>query len=236
MAEPAVDPGPLPALAPAVERRLYLVRHAEADAVTAAGHLRSADPIALSPRGRTQAEALRERFAPVQAPVVHARSMVRAAETARLLAGPGREVSLDDRLREISLGDLDGAHARDVFAAAPGWLRDPDAALPGGESMREVADRTGHALAEILAASTSRDVIVVAHGGVNRALLGCLLGLRPERALRIRQDWACVNVLDRARGRWWVGALNWTPFGVNELALTRLAAGLGDEEWRRLGR
>lgn len=210
-----------PALTPAVERRLYLLRHAETEALTASGHMRSADPIPLTPRGVVQAEALGRLFADVPVTEVHASSLDRTAHTARLLAGPGRAVRLHDGLREISLGDYDGAHSREIFAAAPGWLADPDAALPGGESLNQVTARASAALDRILAASGERDVVVVAHGGVNRGLIAHLVGIPMDHAHRVRQDWASMNVLDRADGRWWPGVLNWTPFGVEEIPIAR---------------
>jgi broad specificity phosphatase PhoE len=218
-----------------VERRLYLVRHGECDNVTADGRLFSHAPLPLTARGREQARALGERFAEVDAPVVHASDLRRAVETAEGLAG-GRPVVTHPGLREIGLGELDGAPAREVFRICPGWLRDPEAAPPGGESVIDVAARAGAAVDEIVAGAPRRDAVVVAHGGVNRAVLGRLLGLPLLAALRLRQDWACVNVLDRAGGRWWAGTLNWTPWGIGELARTRAVAGLQDAEWRRLGR
>lgn len=223
------------ALNPRVERRLYLVRHAETDAITVDGHMRCEDPIPLTPRGIEQSEALRRVFAEIPAGEVHSSPMDRTAHTARVLAGEGRPLRFDPRLREISLGDLDGAHTSEVFAAAPRWLADPDAALPGGESLNAVAARGSEALADILAASDERDVIVVAHGGINRGLIARLIGLPMDRAYRIRQDWACVNVLDHAEGRWWIGVLNWTPAGVGELAIARGAL-ITRAALRRLGR
>ena len=216
-----------------VQRRLLLVRHGEADTPSADGIVRSHAPLPLTARGREQAQALRDAFRDVDAPVVHASDIARTAETARALEGPGREVRLDPGLRELSLGDLDGAHMDEILAAAPGFLLDPDVALPGGESIRDVAERAGPALDAILAASDTRDVVVVAHGGVNRALLGHLLGIPLDRALLIRQDWACVNVLERAGDRWRVGMLNWTPEGVGEFRHARRAARLHNPEWRR---
>ena len=220
---------------PAVERRLYLVRHAETDALTADGYMRSDDPIPLTERGVEQAEALGRAFAAIPVTEVHASPMDRTAHTARLLAGEGRPLKFDLRLREISLGDFDGAHTREVFAAAPRWLADPDAALPGGESLTAVVARAGAALDDILAASDERDVVVVAHGGVNRGLVAHLLGMPMDRAHRIRIDWASVSVLDRAEGRWWIGVLNWTPAGVDEIAIARGAL-IDRDAMRRLGR
>lgn len=91
-------------------------------------------------------------------------------------------------------------------------------------------------LAAVLDEDPGEDVVVVAHGAVNRAILGRLLGLDDARALRLRQDWACVNVLERAGDRWWAGTLNHTPGGVGELGMTRDVAALDEDIWRRLGR
>jgi broad specificity phosphatase PhoE len=224
-----------PALAPPVERRLYLVRHAETEALTASGHMRSADPIPLTRRGIAQAEALGRLFADLPMTEVHSSSLDRTAHTARLLAGPGRALRLHDGLREISLGDMDGAHSSEIFAAAPGWLADPDAALPGGESLNQVTARAAATLGAILAGSREHDAVVVAHGGVNRGLIAHLVGIPMERAHQIRQDWASTNVLDRAEGRWWPCVLNWTPFGVEEISLARGAV-IDARAMSRLGR
>jgi alpha-ribazole phosphatase len=218
-----------------VERRLYLVRHAEAPNITADGRLVSSGHSPLSSRGREQADRLGELFAAVSAPVVHASDMPRAAETAKRLAGD-RPVELLEELREISLGELDGALAEEVFSVTPGFLSDPDARLPAGETPREVGRRACSALEAILGRGDQRELVVVAHGGVNRVLLGRLLELPLEHALRVRQDWASVNVLDRAAGRWWARCLNWTPWGLREFAETRRVAALDSEQWVRMGR
>lgn len=219
----------------AVERRLYLVRHGEADMITPDGRMRSHAPVGLTARGRAQAKALARRFRPLRLARVHASDLARALETARVL-GAGAPVRRWPDLREISLGRLEGAPAADALAAEPRFLVDPDAALDGGESVAAVAARAVPALGRLLDEDGGGDVVVVAHGAVNRALVGALLGLPLRDALRLRQDWACVNVLERAGGRWWAGALNWTPLGLGELRLTRPAGRVDEDIWRRLGR
>lgn len=212
-----VDPtDPLRTGTPAARRRLYLVRHGEADTPDAEGRLHSHVPLPLTGRGRTQAAALGRAFDPVGAAAVHASDIARTAETARALAG-GRPVRLHAGLRELSLGSLEGAHQDEVLAVAPGFLLDPDTSLPEGESIREVGVRAGAAIDAILAAEPTREVVVVAHGGVNRSLFGHLLGLPLERAMRVRQDWAGVNVFDWDGSAWQIVVLNWTPEGLAEL-------------------
>lgn len=212
-----VDPAdPLRTEARAV-RRLYLIRHGEADTPDAEGRLHSHVPLPLTERGRAQAAVLRRAFAPVAADTVHASDIARTAETAEALAGE-RPVRLHAGLRELSLGSLEGAHEDEILAAAPGFLLDPDAKLPEGESIREVGVRAGAAVDRILADDDGTgDVVVVAHGGVNRSLFGHLLGLPLDRAVRVRQDWAGVNVFEWTGSAWQILVLNWTPEGLAEL-------------------
>ena len=109
-------------------------------------------------------------------------------------------------LREISVGDGEGMDAAIAFSAVPGFLRDPDVAMPGGEAPRQVRERAGRELDRILIEQADAPVVaVVGHGNMNRMLLSHLLGIELERALRIRQDWAGVNVLERRDGAWTIG-------------------------------
>lgn len=197
-------------------RRLYLVRHGEADTPDAEGRLHSHAPLPLTKRGAGQARALGAAFAGVPLATVNASDLVRTEETARGLAGK-RPVRLEAGLRELGLGEFEGAHEDDVLAASPGFLIDPDASLPGGESIRDVGARTMPVLKRLLSEAGDEDLVVVAHGGVNRSLLGGLLGLPLERAIRIRQDWAGVNLVEQGPAGWVLRGLNWTPAGIAEL-------------------
>lgn len=220
-----------------VTQRLFIARHAETQTVTGDGRLQSAGMVPLTPRGRHQADRLGDAFAAAGLRRVHASTQARAIETATRLGGPQAGVVTHAELQEISLGLAEGAPARDAFAAAPGYLTDPDVALHGGETPREVLARVGPAIDGILHDEGEEPVVaVVGHGCVNRMLLAHLLGLDLRRALRIRQDWSGVNVLERRGGRWEVGALNWNPGGLEEFDRTRGVAGVAPEVWERLGR
>lgn len=220
-----------------VTQRLFIARHAETQTVTGDGRLQSAGMVPLTQRGRRQADQLGQAFAAAGLRRVHASTQQRAIETADRLGGPRAEVVTHPELQEISLGLAEGAPAREAFAAAPGYLTDPNVALRGGETPREVLARVGPAIDGILREEAAESVVaVVGHGCVNRMLLAHLLGLDLRRALRIRQDWSGVNVLERRGGRWEVGALNWNPAGLEEFDRTRGVAGVAPEVWERLGR
>jgi broad specificity phosphatase PhoE len=89
-----------------------------------------------------------------------------------------------------------------------------------------VAERAVAAVTRILDTDDEHDVIVVAHGGVNRALVFGLGALDARTGLAMRQDWAGVDTLEQVDGAWHARTLNWTPAGVMELGVGRGGAPL----------
>jgi broad specificity phosphatase PhoE len=222
---------------PRIRQRLFILRHAETETVTDDGRLRSAGMVPLTERGEAMARELAPFFAPLGLERVHSSDQLRAVQTAQGAGGEGVSVIAHPQLREISLGESEGADAQHAFAAVPGYLRDPDVGMPGGETPRQVLGRAGRELEAILAAEADEPaLVVVGHGCMNRVLLAHLLKLDLRCALRLRQDWTGVNVLERCDQTWRLGALNWNPSGVAEFARTREVAGVAPEVWQRLGR
>jgi probable phosphoglycerate mutase len=169
--------------------------------------------VALRPEGRRQAEALARRLAGVRIDRIFSSPMLRALETAQIVA-TGRPVEVDDRLIERDYGRWEGLTNTEIEARDPEllerWDRDPAATpTPGGESGDEVAARARSFLVDLLAsemadsspsASTQRGspeagrqaesegerrVLVVAHGTLIRILLCVALGI-PVRDYRRR--------------------------------------------------
>jgi broad specificity phosphatase PhoE len=220
----------------AIEQRLFILRHGESQTVTTDGRLRSAGDMPLTERGAAVARSLAPLFAALQLQRIHASDQLRAVQTAEGVGGDGIEVVRHAALREITLGASEGRDAATEFAAAPGFLYDPDVALADGETPRQVRARAAAEIGEILKREgDARPVVVVGHGCLNRMLLSHLLGIEISRALRIRQDWGAVNVLERRGGEWRLGALNFNVGGLREFALTRQVSGVRPEVWQRLG-
>jgi len=171
---------------------LWLVRHGESTwniAGLAQGHNDEAE---LTERGLRQAAEAAAQFGyrPVRA--IYASDLRRAQQTAAAFAAVlGLPVHPDARLRERSLGVLEGTSHKAIGPAATGLgdglVIDPDARPAGGESVRDLylraasfcddlaASLSGPALAgTVLAgpvlAGPGGDVLVIAHGGTVRVL------------------------------------------------------------------
>jgi len=151
----------------------------------------------LTARGVAQARALGRFLATlpeaVAAPIV-ASPQGRARRTAEIIRDElgGAALSIDERLREHSLGEWDGLTYPEMAAQFPDvfdredrhewYFRAPDA-----ESYAVFAARIGHWLAE---QDENAAVIAVAHGLVSRVLRGLYAGLPRTEALMlpVRQD------------------------------------------------
>ena len=112
--------------------------------------------VPLAPAGRAQAESLRDRLAGVRIDRIVASPMLRALETAQIVAA-GRPIEVDERLRELDYGRWEGlshaeADARDPELRAR-WESDPAAThSPGGECGDDVAARALSFLIDLVAA------------------------------------------------------------------------------------
>src|SRR5438552_6006241 len=189
----------------APRRRIYLMRHGSVDYFRADGSAVPPHTVPLNAAGREQADAAGALFA--QCGVRFDRAIVsglnRTVETAqRVLAAAGQALALESEpaLEEIRGGRLadippDAVEAAFLGAFQTGAGVEAQRFL-GGESVGELLDRTLPAFERLLARDDWTQLLLVLHGGVNRALLG--RALTGDRAFfgRLEQLPACINIVD----------------------------------------
>ncbi|KAB1502386.1 histidine phosphatase family protein [Corynebacterium sp. 320] len=166
------------------ERRLVLVRHGQTE-YNATGRMQGQLDTELSERGRQQVRQASEVLKDWDVSAVISSDLVRARETAEILAsGWGTPVTTDPRLRETDLGRWQGASHAEIDRDYPGqrayWRHDPQWAPPGGESRVQVAERAFSLVNDVMHSEAFGDgglVVMVAHGGTIGALTARLLGL-----------------------------------------------------------
>jgi alpha-ribazole phosphatase len=175
--------------------RLILVRHCEPQEDTR-GLCYGRLDIGLSDAGREHAERLGEALARHEWDAVYSSPRLRARETA---VAVNREVVIDDDLREIDFGELEGRSYDEIAATDPelyrAWMERPTTVrFPGGESFAELKVRALEALDRIRA--THESAVVVTHGGVLRAGLAAWLAMPDEAIFRLDQRYGGVTIVD----------------------------------------
>ncbi len=184
--------------------RFLLVRHAEADRAFRGRCYGSLD-VELSAGGRRQAGELAAALAETPFAAAYSSPLSRALETAAAIAaGRGLEPAVDQRLREIDFGELEGLSYDEIRTARPElyrkWMEAPASVrFPGGESFADLRSRVLAAVGSIRQRHPGEAVVVVAHGGVVRVVLADVLGLTDGAAFRLDQTYGGLSVVD------WVG-------------------------------
>ncbi len=181
-------------------RRVYLMRHADAAYIQADG-TRASDSriVPLTERGRVEAKATAELMSDVAFDRAICSGLPRTRETGAIVLG-SRALTLEiaaefeeirggDAVARANLSPVDYAYA--MFRAA-----EPGECFAAGESFASFADRTLRAFAEITADPNWNTLLLVCHGGVNRAILTDIAcgGLKAFGAFE--QDSCCVNAID----------------------------------------
>jgi broad specificity phosphatase PhoE len=186
-------------------RRIYLMRHGSVDYFRPDGTPVPPQGVALNAKGRDQADAAGSLFAAagVRFDRVVTSGLPRTVETAtRVLAAAGQRppAEVDERLQEIRPGRLDTIAREELLQAFLGvFTADEDVEqhrFLGGESIGELLDRALPAWAELLARTDWQCLLLVLHGGVNRALLAHALTGRRSFLGRLEQAPACINIVE----------------------------------------
>ncbi|MCE7480633.1 histidine phosphatase family protein [Microbacterium profundi] len=153
---------------------ITLVRHGQTD-WNLDRRIQGSTDIPLNETGRGHARAAAALLAGTTHHAIYASPLVRARETAQIIAGAIglAQPELVSDLREREFGEAEGMLVADYIDRYGDWHAD----VPKAENFDQVAERALAALDVISLASrrrsapTAESVIVVAHGGVIRALL-----------------------------------------------------------------
>lgn len=180
---------------------VYLIRHAETT-WNAEVRLQGTLDAPLSERGVRQVRHLVEALRSVSLAALYSSPLPRAQATARPLSDAcGLPLQIVDDLREMHQGDWEGRLVEEVAAAdgerLQAWRNSPaEVRLPGGESLADVHTRAMRAFGVLITRHRRETIAVVAHGGVNRAILLTLQGAPLGDFRQIRQHNACMNIIE----------------------------------------
>ena len=135
----------------------------------------------------------------------------------------GLEIEQRADLREIEPGHLRNIPAesiREVFVGAFSAAPTSETRFLGGETFGSMLGRVLPAFDALLADPGWKQMVVVAHGAVNRGILTRALGSGLAGFGAIEQDACCINVLDfDGAGRAVVRLVNFTPYNPAKVGL-----------------
>jgi len=198
-------------------RRIYLFRHGDVSYFDRANMSVPIEQVPLSDLGRQQAQAQAEILAQIPLDKAVISPLLRCQQTAEILLGQhalAPEIAPDlEEIRPGSIRDIPPEQIEAAFLDAFDAHVGPDSSFLSGETFGQFLARILPAFERLLADPDWNHLLIVAHGGVNRAILTHALGAGLPGFGRIEQDAACLNILDiDARGHQLVRLLNYTAY------------------------
>ncbi len=182
--------------------RVYLIRHGQINGYEnfpVYGHTE----VDLTQIGILQMQQVAERLRFAEIGAIYSSDLERSASGARMIARyhdvPLRFLS---ELKEIYFGDWEGRTMAEIRSDFPKELAKRQADLvnyqpPGdGESIGRFSKRIMKIYERILSEQRDNDIVIVAHGAVNRVILCEALGLDIVHMFNIQQDYGCLNIID----------------------------------------
>jgi len=169
---------------------IWLIRHGETEWSMSGAHTGRTD-IPLTAAGERHAEAIGRSLGGRQFALVLTSPLQRARETCRL-AGYGDTAQIDADLKEWDYGAYEGRTSTEIQARAPGWTI-WTGAVPGGETIEQVAERARRVIAR--AAAAGGDTACFAHGHLLRVLTACWLGAAPDAGRYFALSTASLSIL-----------------------------------------
>ncbi len=185
--------------------RLIVVRHGET-AWSRERRFAGSRDVPLAEEGLRQCEAVAGALGGALVAAVYASPLERARASAEAIAKPHRlEVRIAPDVREMAFGEWEGLTREEVRARFPEayalWRSAPHrVAVPGGESLADVAVRVRRALGEIVGTHPDETVVLVSHAIVLRLIVLQALGLGPERLWAVDASPAGITEIEYEPG------------------------------------
>ena len=198
------------------DTRLLLVRHALTD-WNDQGRFQGRSDTPLNQQGRESIPAVIEGLRPwkpasiVTSDLARAHAMAEAAGRALAI-----RVVTDPRLRECDYGKWEGLTLEEIRERYPDELErwrqnEAEGARGGGESLREMAERSWGALVEIAGRNRGRATAIITHSGPIRAAVCRIFDLSMGERYRFQIDNGSLTIVRRrGNGRWQLVLLNQT--------------------------
>jgi len=182
--------------------KIYIARHGET-LWNAEMRVQGRSDSCLTPRGHVQSLSLLNKLRDRPLSAIYASTLKRSIQTAQPLSGHlNLPIQKRSELDELAFGILEGKQLSDLDdGERVEWERFRTHRftyrIPGGENYTDVAYRLRPFEEAILQKHHCEEILIVGHRGVNRMLIGLLLEMQLEEAVKIEQTNDCVYLIQR---------------------------------------
>jgi|LAHS01.1.fsa_nt_gb probable phosphoglycerate mutase len=180
-------------------RKVFLIRHCRPQLLKDVPICLGKKDIPLSNEGIAEAEELKKYFSYISLSCIYSSPLVRSRHTAEIIADKKMNVIVRDGFSEINTGKWDGMSFAEIKQKYPLEYEErgkdlENYIIEGGESMAACRARAMKELYNTVR-ETSGDILIVAHAGVNRAIISKISGICIKDSFAYKHGYASVNIL-----------------------------------------
>jgi broad specificity phosphatase PhoE len=133
---------------------------------------------------------------------IYSSDLIRAKKGAQIFS---EELNIsyftDIRLREVSQGRWEGLSYNEIIEKYPEEANKKfnnyvDYKVKGGENLIEAQNRVMDFINELKKKYFEKNILIVAHGGINTLILLNALNMDLNDFFRIKQDFGCLNIIE----------------------------------------
>lgn len=163
--------------------KLFVVRHGETIR-NIVGLVQGDTESMLTEYGKEQARQVKEKLQGQTFDFVFSSPLSRAYQTAEIIMDGMLPITVDERLNERDYGDFEGK-TREEFDYVGYWNFDNNLRENHGESVQLLCMRVDDFLNDIKTKYPDKDILVVTHSGVARAIHYCITGIPDDGDMSI---------------------------------------------------
>lgn len=180
-------------------RKIFLIRHCRPNITKNFSMCLGKKDIPLSNDGIAEAKILKEYFSNVMLSSIYSSPLLRSKHTAEIIADNKMNVIVKDGFSEINIGKWDGMSFDEIKEKYPIEYKErgkdlENYVVEGGESMAACQARAIKELCKTLLES-SGNILIVAHSGINRAIISKILGVSIKDSFAFRLEYGSINIL-----------------------------------------
>lgn len=158
--------------------KIYIMRHGETT-LNSKGVMQGWLDEPLNENGRLLAALTGKALKGIRFDCCYSSPLIRATETANIIlreSGNNTSIIVDERIKEINFGDMEGKKITEMGEEGYGFYVDPlhFGGFPKGETVNNLCLRTQNFLKEIIAKDDGKTYLVSTHGCSMRAMINYL--------------------------------------------------------------
>jgi len=185
-------------------KKVYLMRHGKPDFTGDGRYCIGITDLPLAEAGKEQALLLKKYLEDKNIEHYYSSPLLRCRQTAELIAPRTEVVFTVNGFSEVDMGDWEGLNFEKIRHLYPEDYEKRGQDMvhyrpPGGECFEQCSKRVWKAFAEI-SEKIKGNIAIIAHAGINRALLCCLTARPLSEMMTIEQPYGCVNTIKVTEG------------------------------------